>query len=149
MSRRPRKPTVKLEDDGGNGESNSEEEFQEEDDGDNGTVGNKRKKRQVLEVDNDIPAVLLEKEKNGTLSVADDKELKRLRRVLKNRLAAQQFRRRQKEHLEELEVGVVQEEAKYEAAKGRVAQVRSKNAGLRLEISKVLDQIVLEKSMNC
>jgi transcriptional activator HAC1 len=147
MSKRAKKRTVKLEEDAG--ESNgSEEEFHDNEvEGDGSTPG-KRKKRHVLEVDSEIPVALLEKERNGTLSSGEEKELKRLRRVLKNRLAAQQFRRRQKEHLEELEVQLVQEEAKNEAAKERLEQLRAKNASLRGEINKVLDQIVLEKAMN-
>ncbi len=130
MSRRAKKRSVKLEEDAG--ESNgSEEEFHDnEGEGDGSTVG-KRKKRHVLEVDSEIPLALLEKERNGTLT------------------SAQQFRRRQKEHLEELEVQLVQEEAKNVAAKERLEQLRGKNTSLRGEINKVLDQIVLEKAMNC
>ncbi len=104
----------------------------------------------------------------GTLSTAESKELKRLRRVLKNRLAAQQFRKRQKEHLEgivvcccfcfhvlfssrvcgcsaELERAAVVEEQRRDTTMERIRSLKEKNERLRLEIRKSLDSIVLEK----
>ena len=96
----------------------------------------------MLEVDDDVPPALLKKEKAGTLTPAESKELKRQRRILKNRLAAQMFRKRQREHLEELEVQAVDEQNKNDEYKQQVAQLEEKNSQVRERISKVVESIV-------
>lgn len=98
-----------------------------------------RRKRTILEVDSDLDPVLLAKEKAGSLSAAEQKELKRQRRILKNRLAAQKFRQRQREHLETLETQVREEQKKNTDMKAEIEQLKSKNQRTRKEIGKVVD----------
>jgi len=71
------------------------------------TTGKKRKASTTAVNEADvIDAELLKKEADGTLSPAEVTQLKKQRRLLKNRAAAQQFRHRQKEYITNLEVQV-------------------------------------------
>lgn len=106
------------------------------------TGGSTRKRRQVLEVDDDLDPGLLRKEKAGTLSPAESKELKRQRRILKNRLAAQMFRKRQRDHLVELETKSVVEQEKNVETKNAIENLKQKNETTRAEIAQAVEVLV-------
>ena len=112
-----------------------------------GEAGGTRKRRQLLQVDDDINPALLRKEKAGTLSSSESKELKRQRRILKNRLAAQMFRKRQRDHLAELEKRSVDEQKKNTDTKNAIEALKKRNEKTRQDISHAVDTLVATSSV--
>ena len=112
-----------------------------------GGAGGSRKRRQLLQVDDDINPALLRKEKAGTLSSSESKELKRQRRILKNRLAAQMFRKRQRDHLAELEKRSVDEQKKNTDTKNAIEALKKRNEKTRQEIGHAVDALVATSSV--
>ena len=115
----------------------------DEEDGDSfdpdlaGAIGTRKKTRTVHSVDDEIDPRLIEKERLGTLTSTELKELKRQRRVLKNRVAAQLFRKRQKDMVQQLEQQADAEERNNVALKDRIRLLKEENADLRRQLEEL------------
>merc|ERR1711916_240651 len=141
MSRRNKKPVIDeyIEEDGAADDGDFEI--------DEPSGGNQRRRRGVLSVDEDIEPTLLAKEQAGTLSKAEEKELKKQRKLLKNRLAAQLFRKRQKDHVEELQNKLQTEEQKQGELKKKIKVVKEQNEKTKAEIETTVEKLLKPKNV--
>lgn len=71
---------------------------------------------------------------NGPLTKAEERELKRLRRKVKNKLSAKDSRRRRKEHMSVLEV-------ENEKLRERIDSLENANQGLAAQLRRVYDAV--------
>merc|ERR1711991_755304 len=98
--------------------------------------GTKRKRRNAASnEDEGLDLSLLAKEEKGTLSKEEQAKLKKQRRLLKNRAAAQQFRQRQKEYIASLETQVEEFGKSHETQSRRIQMLELENSIIKEHLS--------------
>lgn len=75
------------------------------------------------------------------LTTAENKEIKRQRRLIKNRESAQQSRKRKKDKVGDLETLVAQLETINEERKSRLEEIQAENVILKAEVSQLVNVI--------
>eukprot|EP00026_Physarum_polycephalum_P011457 Phypoly_transcript_11686.p1 GENE.Phypoly_transcript_11686~~Phypoly_transcript_11686.p1 ORF type:complete len:252 (+),score=44.11 Phypoly_transcript_11686:37-756(+) len=89
----------------------------------------------------DLEAYVKTLSASRTLTAADLKEIKRQRRLIKNRESAQQSRKRKKDKVGDLEGQVAQLETVNEERKAKLEEIQAENVILKAEVSQLVNVI--------
>jgi len=83
-----------------------------------------------------------------TLTAAEEKELKRIRRLIKNREYAQSSRNKKKQHVEDMQSQINAVKDENDKLNSRIQQLELENKNLKLQLGKIVQAIAADPEMS-